>query len=304
MSFPLPLLPPVLALLMGEVPPTQQPSLWEPGVRHIELTEDEAGQVHEVGISPGLTTAFRFHGAAVNQAESVLAGRERFWMVTAEDAILLVPSNGVRAGERLRLTVPFKDTSAPASATFELVVHAALAERQVEVHRRPRTAASLRSEVKEKDARLQQCRELVTRLQAEQQQPASLTALLASGRMAYRGIAARDLRAVVIQRPVNPLHLSAATSFRANGRVAVELWLDSPGGAAVWMAEGVVLRGVAGEELKGLTMWQDIPIREPPQLRVVLEAEAAEHEARGPFSLKLWDAGGKHTVAFGNVTFP
>lgn len=91
MSVPLPLLLPVFALLAGDAIATPPgPGLWEPGVRHIELAE--ASQVHEVGISPGLTTAFRFHGAAINWAEAALAGRERFWMVTAEDAILLVPS--------------------------------------------------------------------------------------------------------------------------------------------------------------------------------------------------------------------
>jgi hypothetical protein len=36
----------------------------------------------------------------------------------------------------------------------------------------------------------------------------------------------------------------------------------------------------------------------------VVEAEASQQEIGGPFTLTLWEAGGKRTITLGNVTFP
>lgn len=37
---------------------------------------------------------------------------------------------------------------------------------------------------------------------------------------------------------------------------------------------------------------------------MVVEAEATAEEARGTFTLKVWEAGGTRTVTIGGVTFP
>jgi len=66
----------------------------------------------------------------------------------------------------------------------------------------------------------------------------------------------------------------------------------------------LVLRGKAGEELKGLTVWQEVSMDSPMRVHVVVEAEATEKEARGHFTLKLWDEGGQRTITLGNVMFP
>ncbi len=38
--------------------------------------------------------------------------------------------------------------------------------------------------------------------------------------------------------------------------------------------------------------------------RIIIEAEASAKEARGTFTLKLWEAGGARAVVLGGVTFP
>ena len=295
----------LLALLLGGgVAAQPRPVSWVPGVRHLELMEDTASRVHEVGISQGITTAFRFHGASIDRERVLLEGRERMWVAIAEDAILLVPSEQAIPGERLRLTVPFQDGALPGSAVFALVVHPAVAERQVEVYSKRRSAESLGTELKEKDAQLQQCREKVELLRAELKHPEGLTGLLATGQIDKKGVPARNLLKAITERPGVPLRVQTATSFRSVERVAVELWLDGFEDAAPWVAEGVVLRGKAGEELKGLTVWQEVSMDSPKRVHVVAEAEATEKEARGHFTLKLWDEGGQRTITLGNVMFP
>jgi uncharacterized protein (TIGR02268 family) len=275
-----------------------------PGVHHIELAEDGAFQGHEVLISPGLATAFRIHGATIDRERTVLEGRERVWVVISDEAILLVPSEQVVPGERLRLTVPFRDGALPASFTLILVVHPALAERQVEIYRQRPPPESLRVEVREMASQLQQCREQVEFLNVDPRQPAGLSGLIATGHMGPRGIPFRDLSESQVPQPGDPLHAHIIRSFRAAKRVAVELWLVLPEGAAPWTAEGVVLRDTAGEELNGLTLWQDSSTTFEKSFLVVVEAAAKQQEAHGTFTLKLWDAGGQRTLTLGNVTFP
>lgn len=304
MSKPLFAMPVLLVFLMGGAALAQQQvAPWEPGVRHIELTGEQVSQVHKVGISPGLPTVIRIHGVTIERNGVRLEGHERMWMSVAEDAILLVPSEHVALGEPLRLTVSFKDGAHPANAIFKLVAHPAQAERLVEIHRMPRTAESLRAELKGKEAELQQHRVMLTRLQAELKQPAGLTGLLAKGQLGETGVAVRTLAASSSQRPEESLRVLFARSFRSTGRVAVDLWLESPR-STPWVVKGAVVRGKMGEELKGLTVWQEAPTPEKPQLRVVLEAEVTGDEAHGPFTVKLWEADGTRTITLGGVTFP
>jgi uncharacterized protein (TIGR02268 family) len=294
----------VVLLVGGRVDAQPRQVSGAPGVRHLDLMEDAASRVHEVGISPGITTAFRFHGASIDREKVVLEGRERLWVTITEDAIVLVPSEKVVSEERLKLTVPFNDGAPPGSAVFMLVVHPAAAERQLEVYRQRRSAESIGAELKQKDAQLQQCRDQVELLQAELKNPEGLTGLLAASQLDAMGVATRNLLKTITRLPGIPMNVQNITSFRSAGRVAVSLRLESPEAAAPWVVEGVVLRSTTGGELKGLTVWQGTSEAFPMRLHVVVEAEATDKEARGPFTLKLWDASRQRSLALGNVTFP
>jgi hypothetical protein len=74
---------------------------------------------------------------------------------------------------------------------------------------------------------------------------------------------------------------------------------------------GAVLRGHKGEVLKPLPLWQPEPIlasalgaEDHPWGLVVVEVPATAEEARGTYTLTLWDAERQRTVSLGNVTFP
>lgn len=291
-----------LTLLSG--PPTTDPPgppVWTPDVHRIELPVDVTGAMPTVRVSPGLTTTLLFDVPIA--ADGVrLEGCERCRVTPAKDAVILVPSEELRPGQRLRLTVPFADGAAPVSVDIPLVVHP-VAERQVEVFRQGRTVESLMTELKEKGAAEQRCQQDLAQLRAEHNGPGGLLGALTSALMAEKGIPARSITDEVLLRPGTAFDLSSATTYRAKVRVAVDLWLLNPASGSPWTAVGARLAGKEGE-LRILTMWQPHPIAPGSKGRLVLEAEATQEQARGPLTLTLWDADSRRAVVIANVLFP
>lgn len=276
---------------------------WGMGVRRVEVPAEPSGDMREVRISPGLSTAF-FFDSEIQGVE--IEERGLFELVDFGMTILrLVPSARLAPGARLRLSVHFKDGAAPASAFFALVVHPAQAEPLVEVYRHKRTLESYRQEGKEAREEARRCREENERLHTECKGVGGLRGLLATMVMAKEGVMARDLHRSVVWAPTSALRLKDVFSYRASQRVAVELLLGNPEDTQSWTTGGATLTSTTGEALRVLPVWQQEPItsdsRNP---RVVVEAEASENEARGSFILKLWEAGGKRTITLSNVTFP
>ncbi len=163
--------------------------------------------------------------------------------------------------------------------------------------------------VAQADAKL--CREEVRQLRAGCGAPEGLRGALASGLLGEKGIRSLNLTKRVTEHKGNALRLGDVHSYRAQGRVAVEVKLENPG-TAPWTAMGAVLRGPKGEVLRPLPLWQPEPV--PPREagadgpeewhRLVVEVLASEKEAQGTYTLTLWDADKQRTVILGNVTFP
>jgi uncharacterized protein (TIGR02268 family) len=176
----------------------------------------------------------------------------------------------------------------------------------VDVHRETRTVESYQQEVRAKEEEARQCSEENARLRADKASPSGLTGLLASGPMGEGGVVSKDLTGSLSRPPANPLRVPQVTSYRATGRVALEFRLENPEGAQAWKAEDAALtqEGKRGMSLKVLTVWQKAPIPPGEGGRVVVEAEPPTDGTRGPYTLKLWEAGGARTVTLGGVTFP
>jgi uncharacterized protein (TIGR02268 family) len=281
------------------------------GVRHIELTADATEKAPEVCIRPGLSTSLLFD-SKLTRVE--LEERERFRRVAeAVDALTLVPSEALVDGQRIMLTIHFGDGAVPGSATFALVVHPSHAERQVEVSRSFRSVASYQQEVQQARAEARRCQEEKALLQAECRGRVGLRGLIAHGLISKEGVLFRDLSQEVVRRTGAPLAPAWVRSYRSTTRreegegsvlrLAVELELTNEG-ATSWMAMGAALVGAQGEALRMLEVWQAEPIEPGRAGIVVVEVEVTEREARGPFSLKLWDEGGARSVLLGGVTFP
>ena len=158
---------------------------------------------------------------------------------------------------------------------------------------------------------MQQCRAEVRQLRAERGVPDGLSGAIESGLVNLgRGVDGKDLTDTATAKEGNALVRDRVYSYRAKKRVAVEVYLTNPG-TAPWTAAGAVLRGPKGEVLKPLPLWQptSIQLAEPGREferlgRVVVEFLATEKEARGTYTLILWDVDRQRTVTLGNVTFP
>ena len=279
----------------------------EAGTRYIELTAEAPIKPPEVCIRPELSLNLFFNAKL---ARVDVEGRERFRRVkVVDDTLMLVASEALHDGERVPVTVYFQDDAAPMSATFVLVVHPSQAERQVEVSRHERTLASLRQGEQQARAEVQQCREEKARLQAECGGQVGLTGLIENGWLDDKDIVANVITLNVTRRPGDSLVMRRVISYRAvgpkgRGRVAVKVELLNTG-TTPWTPTGATLVGSKREALTGLTVWPLEPIPPGKFQSITVEMNAAESEARGTYTLKLWgEQGGAEGVTLDGVTFP
>jgi uncharacterized protein (TIGR02268 family) len=258
--------------------------------------------VPEVPIQPGRLTTFLL-GAPLKLAGVELEEREGFSRVgSLEDALLLMPSSALVVGRRLKLRLRFVEGTVPASADFVLVVSTE-AEPQVEVNLQPGMPYSTWQEAEAERIKLRQVR---AELEREREKPDGLTGLLAEGRMAEDGVTARRLlwQQDFTQRPGQPLSVPWVIGYRARGVVALALTVDNFS-SRPWTAAGASLVGEEGVRLKVVRVWPTAPLAAGARdQRVVVEAEVTEAQARGRFTLSLWQEGEPASVSLEGITFP
>ena len=192
-----------------------------------------------------------------------------------------------------------------------LVGHPALGTRQVNVYRHKRTVDDYQRENQEEREKSQRLGQELERMRLEKG-PGGLTGLIASGLMAVedQSVKAEDITKGIIKTPSNALSTERVISYRVTTRtedvvrVAVAVELVNPG-TEPWTLQRAALVGKGQEPKPMKVSWQPLPI--PPGIApgvVVVEWELTAREARGPFTLKLWDESGKRVVTLGNVNFP
>lgn len=268
----------------------------------VELTAEGANEVSEVQISPGQPTTFRFP-SDVRADGMTLENREHFEVAPGKRLITLEPSEKMRGAKPSTLTVCFADGAAPACASFRLIVHPAIGERRVEIFRHPRPVDSIQAELKRTREENTELRAELQRVRAEQNRPDGLLGLFASGMVGSAGISSQIITKRITARESNTLQPRTVTTFRAPGRVAIELLLENPDAAKSWTPHGMVLVGPKGEVLEA-TFWPAQPIPSGEQKRIWIEVMAPEARTEGPFTLKTWEADGQRTFTIGNVAFP
>jgi len=299
--------PAALALLLLLATPSAAAQPATPGgeapgePRAVVLSPAGQGEVPEVRIRPDHLTTLLF-GAPLKLAGVELEERERFSRVKVlEDMLALVPSGALGAGKRLRLKVRFVEGTRPASADFLLVVDASRAEPQVNVELRPPVPDACWTQAEAERVMARQCQSELARVR---QRPDGITGLLATGQLDSTGITTRPLyqNQDFTQRPGEPLKVWKATGYRARDTVALEMKVSNVS-ARPWTAAGAVLVGEDGVRWKVLRVWPLEPLPPGPERwRVVVEAEAPE--ARGRFTLLLWQDGEPPSVSLEGVTFP
>ncbi|MFY0529256.1 DUF2381 family protein [Archangium gephyra] len=281
------------------------------GTHHLELTADTPREALAVCIHPGLPTNFFFDAKLVHVE---LPGRERFQAIQDETGLALVPTQALEKGERVRVTFSFQEGTDPEGVTFTLVVHPSEAAGLVRVTRRPRTLDSYREGEQQARAEARRCGEEKARMAAECSGQRGLLGLRAQGLLGEDGIPSKNLNLSVTSRPGNTLQSMEARGYRADTtrtegghrvvRLAVEQHLRNHG-STPWTPAGAVLLGPKGEEWKALGVGPLEPIAPGKELRVMMEVEMTEEEARGTFTLKWWgQEAGSGSEHFDGVTFP
>ncbi|RYZ16835.1 MAG: DUF2381 family protein [Myxococcaceae bacterium] len=271
------------------------------GVGRIDVSAEQEGRPHELNISPGLATLVLSDSPV---ARWELTGRENFRRIMeGTDTLALLPRNDVKEGTRLKLTLIFADGAAPGRTELVLVVHPALAQRQVELYRHPRSLASYQQEVRQLRAEVGRTQAEVERLRATQARPDGLTGLLASGVMVNEGVAFRDLTDAVQWTQTETLSVRRVTTFRVATRAAVNARLlnrlDMP-----WRPMGAALVDRTGRTVSALGIWSQEPIAPDTEGQVIVELELPSSKALGPYTLKLWAEDGTHAVTVRNISFP
>ncbi|HZI03234.1 MAG TPA: DUF2381 family protein [Archangium sp.] len=308
---------PFLALvLLAEPQSTAQPSLpkCEKSLVRIELPAEPTSDLPEVCISPELPTTFHFDSPLMSGSME-LQGRERFEDVApgTRSFTLFAPAD-LQTGERLKVVVRFSDGAAPTRATFMLVGHPAFGSRDVDVFRYKRTVEDYQRETREEREKSQRLSQELERVRLVTG-PGGITELISTGMMDRGGIVVRELQRNAIVPPSNALDLHDAYSYRMTAthkegeehmvRVAVELKLLNPGPKPWTVRDAALVRKGQGAMPMKL-VWQASPIQ-PGAVElalVVVELEMTARDARGTFTLKMWDESGSRLVTFGNVTFP
>lgn len=299
------LLPTLLACMLMKAPVAEDPPAAPCGTgmeRPILLEARPCGPGPEVRVGAGVATVLVFDAPLADVEVSFPPYFQR--VAAAQGILTLLPGESLEGFEGGPLTVRFADDAAPARATFQLVVvPPARAERQVEVFRRARPAASFERELREVRAENVRLQEENARLRAAQARPAGLMGLWVESRMDSTGVFARNHGKAFTQTPKNPLTAIVVRAFRAAGELMVAVELKNPG-ALPWQAEGAALVGRGGEALRVEQVWQAAPIGPGTLGSVLVSLTAMPKLPPGPFTLTLWAQDNKRTVTVGNITFP
>ncbi len=302
-----------LLLLYSSAPVLAQPltPAWDmSGAPRFTVTADTAGETREVFISPNRILAFVFD-TPVQKGGAVVEEREGFRQVAlSEDGLMLnlLPSDGLKPGRRLRLTVRFADGATPTSLDFTLVV-SPRAEPQVEVYREPRPGDSYRQQAEEAEARARHYQSLLARERAERGAPRGIMGLLALKQMGGEGIRSKFITKDVVPRPGDAFTVQEAVSYRTTSgekddkvtRLAVALRLRNQG-SQLWTPTRAQL---VGEGVRwDVEVWSPQPLSPGETGPVLVEVERPGLAGSGPYLLKLWNEDMTRAVTLSGVTFP
>jgi uncharacterized protein (TIGR02268 family) len=272
--------------------------------------------VHDIRISPGLTTTLLLHDSRLQARGFALEGREHFERaVVAEDrrSLLLQLPRGGPVRERYALTLFFEDGLSPTQAQFELVVHPTVAERQVEIHRHTRTPEFLESELEAERERTLQCQEREQHCLAREG-PQRLRGIVLSGLIDASGIPALELSKSATLGPGEKFRLERVVTLQTTPlrqhegktplvRLGVWVSLENQEGAKILNADRATLVGPRGEELE-TEYWQQGPIPPGTMGTFIAEVEIPKAQVQGTYRLKLWTRKGLQTLTLGRLLFP
>ncbi|HEX5748520.1 MAG TPA: DUF2381 family protein [Archangium sp.] len=286
----------LVLVLTGATAAAQQPPLpaRERQERQVFVPSSLGDPVPEVRVAAGVSTYLRFN-APIDRASLEVAGRAtRFKLVDpGEYTLALEPSVEPAPGERLIVRVRYKDGGIPAYATFALVSHPTLVDKEVEVVRRPRTVEAL-------EARLSHVEAELVSLKAQCAQ---------SGlpNLAFSGVLdSKDVRAKLFVGKPAPgykggLEPGLGTGYRGTRWAMVVVKVRNLPGQPAWAPGAAQLTSVKGTPVKVLSVHMEKPQLQPGEfaLVAVMVEPPASNEVR--FRLDLVDTEGGRLLPITDV---
>nr|WP_277989544.1 DUF2381 family protein [Corallococcus sp. NCSPR001] len=272
------------------------------GTLRMEVGADGQG-TRPIHIGPGVSTTLLFD-TDIQQDQLSLESRARFARVsTGSSVLVLVPSNDLQGGDRLKLSIPFKatDSALPSMLSLTLVVDSGAVDRQVEVYRRARSAESYHQEVQQLRAEIERLRQEHVSSGEGAREPMGLRGLLiASTSLPGIGVDGKWMR-INCRRPCS-FQVERGAVFTSGPRRAVQLLLRTAD-KKPWTIGKAVLVDRKGKEWQSFPPFQSGPITDESQATLVLEFDVNNAELDG-YQLSVTDVDGVRTARWSGINFP
>jgi uncharacterized protein (TIGR02268 family) len=293
LALPSPLLLLLLLALSVAAPAAAQPQppARERQERQVVVPSSSNEPVPEVRVAAKVTTYLRFD-APIDRASLEVEGRAaRFKLVDPGEYIVgleIVVEPG--PGEKLGVRVRYKDAGTPTYATFALVSHPSLVDKEVEVVRRPRTVEALEAELAKTKAEL-----------AALKAVSGPAGLVFSGRLNLKGVQARRIETptgtqgglMVVDGEGYRANTWALAVVRVRNLLGQNPW--EPGEARLTLADGTPVKVRSVEMNKA----QLAPGEEG---LVAVETESPLWKTGEPLRLELLDKSGSRRLSIPEVT--
>ena len=275
---------PLVLLLTGRTAAAQQfqPPVRERQERQVVVPSSANEPVPEVRVAAGVATYFRFNDVIDKASVELEGAPARFrWVDKGERLVAIELLMDLGAEETLAMRVRYKDGVVPSYATFALVTHPTLVDKEIEVVRRLRTPEVL-------EAALAQC---------EAGGPANL---VLSGRLDMAGVQARTIN--FAQRVQAGMKLMDGAGYRAGTWALAAVRVHNLPGQQPWTAGEVRLTRADGTQVKVLSVRMDRPQLATGEAGlVVVETEAPYWKASEVFRFELREKGGGRHLVIGSV---
>ncbi|WNG23786.1 DUF2381 family protein [Cystobacter fuscus] len=271
-------------------PSVAQPPARERQERQVAIPNSPEEPVPEVRVAAHVATYLRFD-APIDRASVEVEGRTtRFRVVDpGERTLTLEPTLEPGPGEKLGVRVRYKDGTFPAAATFALVSHPSLVDKEVEVVRRPRTVEALEAALAQKEAELASLRAVSA--------PAGF---FFSGRLSPAGVQAR-----LIEKPSSArdgLHVAGGEAYRAEAWALAVVRVRNLPGQTPWEPGEARLTRADGPPVKVRSVDMNKARLAPGEEGLVaVETEAPTWKAGEVLRLELLDRSGSRRMSILNV---
>ncbi|WP_257458315.1 DUF2381 family protein [Archangium lipolyticum] len=267
-----------------------QPSARERQERQIILPSNPDEPVPEVRVAANIATYLRFD-APIDRASVEVEGRAtRFRVVdTGDRTLTLEPAVEPGSGEKLGVRVRYKDGATPAYATFSLVSHASLVDKEVQVVRRPRTVEALEAALAEKEAAL-----------AALQAASGPAGLVFSGRLNSDGVQARRME--ILPGAQGGLKVLKGDGYRAGPWALAVIRVRNLPGQKPWEPGEAKLTRADGTPVKVRSVDMNKAQLAPGEEGLVaVETEAPFWKVSEALHLELLDKSGRRRLSIREV---